>query len=149
MVTETGDKRTTAKSCLEPMGETRTNVVEEKLKRRNRKNRRGGKGKRNLENKNNTNFGIFATNAAGISSKMESFKSAIKALHPKVFMVQECKLSHKKSLKIADFEIFEHKRKDNGGGLALGVHNTLEPYEINDDEENEHSILVVEECEQK
>ena len=42
------------------------------------------------------------------------------------------------------YETFEKKRTDKGGGLANGFHNSLEPFEICDEEHNEHEILVVE-----
>ena len=60
-------------------------------------------------------------------------------------MVQETKLSKNKVLKIDGYEIFERKRSDKGGGLAIGFHESLEPYEIYDDEiEDTIEILVVE-----
>ena len=72
-----------------------------------RKIRRGGRGK----NKSKTsNFGIFGTNCAGLTSKLDSFKSAISTLKPKVFMLQEVKYGAQKTLKLDEYEVFEYKR---------------------------------------
>jgi exonuclease III len=59
-------------------------------------------------------------------------------------MIQENKLSKKNVLKIDGYEIFERKRNDRGGGLAIGFHESLEPYEICQSESEESEILIVE-----
>ena len=55
------------------------------------------------------NFIIYGTNAAGLSSKLNSLKDVLKVIKPKVFMIQETKLSKHNNLKIDNYEIFEKK----------------------------------------
>ena len=82
--------------------------------------RRGGRGKKKKDSEDN--FIIYGTNAAGLSSKLNSLKDVLKVIKPKVFIIQETKHNN---LKIDNYEIFEKKRDDNGGGLAIGFHNSL------------------------
>ena len=113
------------------------------VQKKDRKTKRGGKDKN--KSKSEGKFVIYGTNSAGLASKLESLKNVCKTVQPKVFMIQETKLSKHKELKIDQFEIFERKRNDKGGGLAIGFHESLEPYEICDDEKPDSvEILVVE-----
>ena len=66
--------------------------------------KRGGKGK-NKDNRGK--FVIYGTNAAGLASKLDSLKNVCKTIQPKVFMVQETKLSKHKELKINNCEILK------------------------------------------
>ena len=56
--------------------------------------------------KNRGKFVIYGTNAAGLASKLDSLKNVCKTIQPKVFMVQETKLSKHKELKIDNYEMF-------------------------------------------
>ena len=64
----------------------------------------------------------MGVNAAGLKSKITSFKNVLHELKPAVFCVEETKLKDEGRIKIENYDIFEHVRKnrDGGGGLALG-----------------------------
>ena len=71
---------------------------------------------------------IIGNNAAGILNKLESFKENIKTFSPGVFFVQETKSRRKNQIKLDDYVMFEHIRKDKGGGgLLTAVHKTFKP----------------------
>ena len=78
-------------------------------------------------------------NAAGLKSKLNTFKKVISDLQPSIFFLQETKYKSSGRFKIDNFEIFELVRKNkNGGGLAIGCLKELKPVwmrEGNDDVE--------------
>ena len=88
------------------------------------------KEKRNM-NKNKVfhkTLRLLGVNAAGLSSKMSSFKNVLNKLKPSIFFVQETKYKRSGMLDIGDYTIFELNRKlSGGGGLALGVISDLKP----------------------
>ena len=85
---------------------------------------------------------IIGNNAAGILNKVDSFKNTVKKFSPGVFFVQETKTRRKNQIKLDDYVMFEHIRKDKGGGgLLTAVHKNLNPVSIS--EESEDEILVV------
>ena len=80
-------------------------------------NRRAKKRSKNKINQNN--FTIIGMNAAGISSKLNSFNNIIGQLKPAIFFIEETKLKRQGRLKLKNYEVYELNRKDeNGGGLA-------------------------------
>ena len=68
-------------------------------------------------------------NAAGLGSKISTFKKVLKELTPAVFFVEETKFKNEGRLKLEKYQIFERLRKsqDGGGGLALGCLKELQP----------------------
>ena len=89
-----------------------------KFKTKKPKNRR--KRKRVL---NVTKYLRFlGVNAAGLRSKLLTFKKVLNDLKPSVFFIEETKLKKEGSFKLANYDIFElvRKNKNGGGGLALG-----------------------------
>ena len=85
---------------------------------------------------------ILGNNAAGILNKLESFNRNIDKFLPGVFFVQETKCMRKNKVKHPDYVMFEHVRKERGGGgLLTAVHKNLKPVSVSD--ENEVEILVV------
>ena len=85
---------------------------------------------------------ILGNNAAGISNKLESFKRNLDKFKPGVYFIQETKSRRKNQVKLNDDSVFEHIRKDKGGGgLLTAVHKNLKPVSVS--EENHIEILVV------
>ena len=86
---------------------------------------------------------IVGANAAGLFNKIESLKRIINLFHPGVIFIQETKAARKNKLKLKDYEIFEHIRKDSGGGgILLALHRSLEPVIVS--EGNEDEVITVE-----
>ena len=71
----------------------------------------------------------MGVNAAGLRSKMTSFKNVLSELKPAVFCIEETKHKDEGRFKIPNYVIFEHVRqsRDGGGGLALGCMEELQP----------------------
>ena len=71
----------------------------------------------------------MGVNAAGLQSKITSFKNVLEDLKPSLFFVQETKYSTKGRLNFdKNFKVYELLRKNrSGGGLALGCHKSLQP----------------------
>ena len=75
-------------------------------------NRRSKKRFRNKVNQNKVT--IMGVNAAGISSKMKSFKNVVRQLCPSIFFIQESKLKRPGKLKLenpANYVVYEITRK--------------------------------------
>ena len=90
----------------------------------------------------------MGVNAAGLSSKLCSFDKLLADIRPGVFFVEETKMRKIGQIKTAhtsDYQIYERIRQKgkNGGGIALGVHNDLNPAWVSECE-NEIEILAVE-----
>ena len=85
---------------------------------------------------------ILGSNSAGLLNKSESFQRTIDKFNCGVFFVQETKVRRKNQIKIKDYIMFEHMRKDKGGGgLLTAVHKSLKPVSISEEDETE--VLVV------
>ena len=93
---------------------------------------RGGKNKKNV----NSRLRLVGMNAAGLSSKLDSFDKMLKDLIPGVFFVEETKLKRQGRIKTESSEkyvIFELIRKQKGGGgLAIGALKELNPIWISE-----------------
>ena len=88
------------------------------------------------------NLVLIGTNCNEISSEKESLFNIIKSKQPGAFFLQETKIHRKGPIKVPDYEIFEVFRQNrNGGCILTGVHKSLEPLMISDDEDLE--ILTV------
>ena len=104
--------------------------------------RRAKKRFRNKTNKNKVT--IMGVNAAGISSKMTSFKNVVRQIQPSIFFAEETKLKRQGKLKLENYVIYELNRKQkNGGGIAIGVTEALKPVWISEGDDNTE-VLVVE-----
>ena len=64
---------------------------------------------------------FLGVNAAGIKSKMLTFRKVINELKPSVFFIEESKLKSEGKLKMDPYIIFEAVRETKeGGGIAIG-----------------------------
>ena len=82
-------------------------------------------------------------NAAGLKSKLNTFKKVLKELQPSVFFVQESKYKEEGKLKLDNFEIFESVRESrDGGGLVLGCLRELEPVLVSKGDEEVEAMSV-------
>ena len=102
------------------------------------------KKKKNLNNvRKENNMYILGANSAGLFNKLESLRRNVSLFSPGVIFIQESKARKKNKLKLDDYTVFEHIRKNSGGGgLLTAVHSSLKPVSISNDDEEE--ILVVE-----
>ena len=67
-------------------------------------------------------------NAAGLKSKLLTFKKMLNELNPSVFLIEETKFKEKGKFKINNFIIFELVRQSRDGGvLALGCIKEMNP----------------------
>ena len=87
---------------------------------------------------------ILGVNAAGLRSKITSFRNVINELKPVVFFVEETKLKDEGRIKIENYDIFENVRKnrDGGGGLALGCLKELQGVLVRTGEEKVEALSV-------
>ena len=87
---------------------------------KNKKQKRVRKQKTKSAFKKSIRF--LGVNAAGIKSKMNSFKNVLKELRPSVFFIEETKLKEPGHFKVENYDIFELVREsqNGGGGLAIG-----------------------------
>ena len=90
---------------------------------------RGKRGKRNSAKTHKKSLRFLGINAAGLRSKMTTFKKVISELQPSVFFIEETKYKDVGKLKLNNYIIFElvRQNRDGGGGLALGCDTDLQP----------------------
>ena len=89
------------------------------------------------------NMFFLGTNSAGIMNKKDSFERNIELFKPAAFFLQETKIKSRNKIKLKDYTVFEHVRKNcGGGGLMTVVHNNLNPVSIGN--ETEEEVIVVE-----
>ena len=71
---------------------------------------------------------MFSFNAAGLQSKLNSFKCEISRTNAGLFTVQESHYATKGKVQIENYEIFEAIRKSKEkGGTIVGAHKALKP----------------------
>ena len=76
------------------------------LKTKRSKNRRAlNKNK----DKNNKNIIVMGSNAAGLSSKMESFEHIVNLVKPSIFFLQKTKMRREGKIKLIKLETFKSK----------------------------------------
>ena len=125
----------------QPKFEEYGHIIKNKSKeKRNRRKER----KRNLTK--NKNIKIVGLNCAGILNKLDSFEDLLKNKDPLIFCLQETKVRRPNQIKTESsrkFTIYELLRKEcKGGGLALGVHNDLQPVWIDQGDDEVEAIAV-------
>ena len=83
-------------------------------------------------------------NAAGLRSKLFSFKKVLNDLKPSVFFIEETKYKDAGRLKLDGYLIFEKVRKSkvNGGGLAIGCVRELNPVWVREGEDEVETLSV-------
>ena len=83
-------------------------------------------------------------NAAGLRSKISTFKKVIKELQPSVFFIQETKLKEEGKIRIEDYIIFEKLRntRKNGGGLAIGCKQEFNPIWVREGEASVETLSI-------
>ena len=92
---------------------------------RNKKTRRGKRKSAKAFSKSLTLVGV---NAAGLRSKLTTFKKVVTELKPSVFFIEETKHKEAGKLTLENYVIFELIRKSkDGGGLELGCVKDLQP----------------------
>ena len=86
----------------------------------------------------------MGVNAAGIRSKLLTFKKVINDLKPSVFFIEETKLKEAGRLKLDNYIIFEKVRKNriNGGGIAIGCVRDLNPMWVREGEDDVEALSV-------
>ena len=77
----------------------------------NPKIKRGVRGKRKCIKKYSKSLRLLGVNAAGLKSKLTSFRKVIQDLKPSVFFMQETKFYEEGHIKLDDYVIYEHLRK--------------------------------------
>ena len=104
------------------------------------KNRRKRKNSKQLSE----NLRFLGVNAAGLRPKMLTFKKVIKDLNPSVFSVQETKMKDEGKIKIDDYTIFEkiRKKKENGGGIAIGCKEILKPVWVREGSDEVEALSI-------
>ena len=103
-------------------------------------NIKGRKKFKKLKNKE-TQLVILSNNCDGIKHKIGSLKSELTETKATIFTLQETQLPRKGRVKIDGFHVFEAIRNKEGGGLMLGVHESLKPVLVA--EYSEHFELIV------
>ena len=92
------------------------------------KKKTGRRGKRKRIKSFTKSLRLLGVNAAGLRSKLSTFRKVLTKLKPSVFFVEETKYKDVGKLKFDNFVIFELVRKTiDGGGLALGCAKELQP----------------------
>ena len=87
------------------------------------------RGKRYKAKEYSKSFRLLGVNAAGLQSKLSTFKKVINNLKPALFFIEESKFKEEGKFKLENFSIFELTResRDGGGGLAIGCIKELKP----------------------
>ena len=86
----------------------------------------------------------MGVNAAGLGSKMLSFKKVLNDLKPSVFFIEESKMKNTGKIKVENYVIFEKIRseKDSGGGLAIGCKPELKPIWVKESQDPVEALSI-------
>ena len=96
----------------------------------------------------NNKLNICGVNANGLLNKIDSFDYWIKEREPTIFCIQETKVSKVgkiKSNQMIDYQMFELLRTVNphlGGGLCIGVKNSLQAVQIREGDDVTEALTV-------
>ena len=86
---------------------------------------------------------FLGVNAAGLQSKLLSFKKVLSELQPSVFFVEETKSKHVGRIRLENYLIFEKIRQNrSGGGIALGCIKDLNPVLVREGEGDIETLSV-------
>ena len=101
-----------------------------------------GKRKNKITIKKHVRF--LGVNAAGIRSKITSFKNTLNSLRPEVFFIEETKMKDEGKIEIENYDVFElvRKSKDGGGGLAIGCKKELQASWVREGDDKVESLSV-------
>ena len=83
-------------------------------------------------------------NAAGLRSKILSFKKVLNDLKPSVFFIEESKMKTAGKINLENYIIFEKLRSknENGGGLAIGCIPELKPCWVRESQEPIEALSI-------
>ena len=102
--------------------------------------------RRNKKKKHSKKMVLVGVNAAGISSKLDSFDDMLTVLSPTVFFIEETKVSRGGKIKTNNsqkYQIFELVRKTKaGGGIAIGVLSDVEPVQVSEGDDDVKTLVV-------
>ena len=101
-----------------------------------------GKRRNKITIKKHVRF--LGVNAAGIGSKLTSFKNTLNVLRPEVFFIEETKMKDEGKIQIEDYDLFElvRKSRDGGGGLAIGCKKELQASWVREGDDKVESLSV-------
>ena len=87
---------------------------------------------------------MLGVNAAGIKSKLTSFRNVLNELKPAVFFIEETKQKDEGKLKFENYDVFERVRENGkgGGGLALGCLKDLQAVYVRGGDEEVEALSV-------
>ena len=87
---------------------------------------------------------FLGVNAAGLRSKLLTFKKVLADLKPSVFFIEETKYKDIGKLKFDNYVVFEvvRKSRDGGGGLAIGCVNDLKPVWLREGTDDVEALSV-------
>ena len=87
---------------------------------------------------------FLGINAAGLRSKILTFQKVLKDLKPSVFFIEETKLKDAGKVKFDNYLVFEktRKKKINGGGIAIGCIEELNPVWVKEGEEDVEALSI-------
>ena len=89
---------------------------------------------------------IIGINAAGLSSKFESFENLLKNENPSIFCLQETKMKRINQIQTESskhFTIYELNRQNSkGGGICIGVHKDLRSVWIAEGDDEVECLVV-------
>ena len=87
---------------------------------------------------------FLGVNAAGIRSKLFTFKKVLNDLKPSVFFIEETKLKDTGRIKLENYVIFEKPRRtqNNGGGVAIGCKKELNPVWVKEGQNDVEALSV-------
>ena len=102
------------------------------------------RGKRRSLKRFKKSLRFLGVNAAGLKSKLLSFKKVLADLKPSVFFIQESKYKDAGQLKVGNnFIIYELLRENkSGGGLALGCAKDLNPAWVREGNDQVEALSV-------
>ena len=86
---------------------------------------------------------FLGVNAAGLQSKILSFKKVLSELKPSVFFLEETKMKFEGKIRIENYMIFEKVRQNrSGGGIALGCIKDVNPIWVREGEGDLETLSV-------
>ena len=125
-----GEEEISKSVFLSSPEKTKTSLRRRKINfRKNINKKYKRRGKRYKAKEYLKSFRLLGVNAAGLQSKLSTFKKVINSLQPALFFIEESKYKEEGKFQIENFSIFELTResRDGGGGLAIGCIKELKP----------------------